>query len=450
MLWWVRRDLRLADNPALVEAADAGAVLPVFVVDPELWDSSGEPRRAFLAGALAELDRACGGHLVVRRGEPAAELAAVGGEVGAPLVTATADSGPYGRRRDEAVGAALDAAGIELRFAGSPYAVEPGRVRKADGSPFRVFTPFSRAWVAHGWDDPLPAPERVEWADGVQGVGVPAAPGVAAALPEPGEAAARRRFEDFLRHDLDSYAEQRNDPGADRTSRLSAYLHFGCIHPRSLLAPLDARRRAHATWRSELCWREFYADVLWHQPGSARTSLQSGMGRMRVDTGELADRRFAAWCEGRTGYPIVDAGMRQLQAEAWMHNRVRMIAASFLVKDLHLDWRRGARWFMDHLVDGDLASNNHGWQWVAGTGTDAAPYYRVFNPVLQGRKFDPTGVYVRRYLPELAGVRGGEVHAPWELRQRPFDAGGYPDPIVDHHAEREEALARYGEARGAR
>ena len=448
MLWWVRRDLRLADNPALVEAAGAGAVLAVFVVDAELWGSAGDPRRAFLAGALAELDRSSGGHLVVRRGDPAVELAAVCAELGASLVIATADCGPYARRRDEAAEVALGAAGVELRFAGSPYAVEPGRLRKGDGTPFKVFTPYCRAWVAHGWEAPLALPERIEWAEGVEGVGIPAAPKLAAAIPEPGEAAAKRRFEDFLRHDLDHYGEERNDPGADRTSRLSAYLHFGCVHPRSLLAPLEVRRRAHATWRSELCWREFYADVLWHHPGSARSSLQPGMAGMRIDTGGLADRRFAAWCEGRTGYPIVDAGMRQLAAEAWMHNRVRMIAASFLVKDLHLDWRRGARWFMRHLVDGDLASNNHGWQWVAGTGTDAAPYFRVFNPVLQGRKFDPTGAYVRRYVPELSGVSDGAVHAPWELRRRPLDAAGYPDPIVDHHTEREEALARYAEVRG--
>jgi deoxyribodipyrimidine photo-lyase len=447
VVWWMRRDLRLADNPAFLEAARAGAVLPLFVVDAELWGSAGDPRKAFLAGALADVDRSSGGHLVVRRGDPATELVSVCDELRASLVIATADYGPYARRRDGAVEAALAAAGVELRFAGSPYAVAPGSVRKGDGSPFRVFTPYSRAWVAHGWGVPLGAPERVEWAERVDGVGIPPAPALSATIPEPGEAAARARFEDFLHYDLDSYGEVRNDPGADRTSRLSAHLHFGCIHPRTLLAPLDAGRRAHGVWRSELCWREFYADVLWQAPASARNSLQPGMAGIRVDTGELADRRFAAWCEGRTGYPIVDAGMRQLAAEAWMHNRVRMIAASFLVKDLHLDWRRGARWFMQHLVDGDLASNNHGWQWVAGTGTDAAPYYRVFNPVLQGRKFDPTGVYVRRYLPELAGVPGGDVHAPWELRQLPFEAGGYPDPIVDHHAERQEALARYGEVR---
>ena len=448
MVWWVRRDLRLEDNPALAEAAGEGAVVPVFVLDDELWGSSGVPRRAFLAGALAELERSSGGHLVVRRGEPATELAAVCAAANASLVVAAADFGPYARRRDEAVGAALAGAGAELRLVGSPYAVEPGRGRKADGTAFRVFTPYSRAWVAHGWGPPRPRPEELRWAEGPDGVGVPAVPATAASIPEPGEAAARRRFEAFVRDDLDRYGEERNDPGADRTSRLSPYLHFGCLHPRTLLARVDARRRSHATWRSELCWREFYADVLWHQPDSARTSLQAGMERMRVDSGPLAEARFAAWCEGRTGYPIVDAGMRQLRTEAWMHNRVRMIAASFLVKDLHLDWRRGARWFMSQLVDGDLASNNHGWQWVAGTGTDAAPYYRVFNPVLQGRKFDPTGAYVRRYLPELSGVPDEAVHAPWEMRRRrPLDAGGYPDPIVDHHAERNEALARYAEAR---
>jgi deoxyribodipyrimidine photo-lyase len=448
VLWWVRRDLRLADNPALAAAAGAGVVLPVFVLDERLWGPAGAARRAFLAGALEHLHAATGGHLVVRRGEPATELTVAADAAGARLVTAAADFGPYARRRDDAVEAALGAAGVELRWVGSPYAVEPGTVRKADGSPFRVFSPFARAWVAQGWGPPVARPERIGWAGGVDGVGIPAAPALDAAIPTPREAAAERRLEAFLRHDLDRYGDARDDPGADATSRLSPYLHWGCLHPRTLLAPLDARRRGHATWRNELCWREFYADVLWHEPGSARASLQAPMAAMRVDEGPEADGRFAAWCEGRTGYPIVDAGMRQLRAEAWMHNRVRMITASFLVKDLHLDWGRGARWFMRHLVDGDLASNQHGWQWVAGTGTDAAPYFRVFNPVLQGRKFDPTGAYVRRWVPELAGVPDAHVHAPWELRQRPFGAGDYPDPIVDHHAERDEALARYAEVRG--
>ena len=211
----------------------------------------------------------------------------------------------------------------------------------------------------------------------------------------------------------------------------------------AVLAELGGTR-SHDRWRTELCWREFYADVLFHRPDSARRALQARMSSMEVDEGRRADQRFAAWAEGRTGYPIVDAGMRQLLAEAWMHNRVRMIVASFLVKDLHIDWTRGARHFMHHLVDGDQASNSHGWQWVAGTGTDPAPCFRVFNPVTQGRTFDPDGTYIRRYVPELAGLDGADVPYPWRSGGRALP---YPAPIVDHAAERREALARYAAVR---
>lgn len=445
VLWWVRRDLRLADNPALAAAVAAGDVLPVFVLDDALWGPSGAARRAFLVECLHHLDESTGSHLVIRKGDPAHELVATARSTGAVSVHAAADFGPYGRRRDDAVADALAGAGIELHWAGSPYAVEPGSVRKGDGTPFRVFTPFSRGWAAHGWDRPLPRPERISWADGPRGVAIPKAPAVDAELPAAGEEAAMRRWADFRDGALDAYADRRNIPDGGHTSRLSPYLKWGCVHPRTLLAELDVHRKGHATFRNELCWREFYADVLWHEPQSAREALQAQMGRMKVDSGALADERFEAWSQGRTGYPIVDAGMRQLLTEGWMHNRVRMIVASFLIKDLHVDWTRGARWFLQHLVDGDLASNNHGWQWVAGTGTDAAPYYRIFNPVTQGLKFDPDGAYVRRYVPELAGVAGKDVHEPWELGALPE---GYPERIVDHKVEREEALERYQAAKG--
>jgi deoxyribodipyrimidine photo-lyase len=442
-IWWVRRDLRLGDNPALAAAAAEGRVLPVFVLDDRLWKPSGDARKAFLAGCLRHLDAATGGHLVVRRGVPAEVLVGVARDAEATTVTAAADFGPYARRRDGDAAEALGHAGVDLRWVGSPYAVEPGTIRKPDGTPFKVFTPFSRAWVSHGWDVPVARPARISWAEGIDGDGPPEAPHVDAALPAPGEEAGRRRLEAFHQDGIDDYHDRRDRPGADATSRLSAYRHWGCLHPRTLLAGLDPRRKGHAVWRSELCWREFYADVLWHQPDSARHSLQPRMAAMRVDGDKRADERFEAWKEGRTGFPIVDAGMRQLRAEAWMHNRLRMIVASFLVKDLHVDWTRGARWFLDRLVDGDLASNNHGWQWVAGTGTDAAPYFRVFNPVSQGQKYDPDGTYVRRWVPELAGVDDRFVHCPWEAPSPTLAAGDYPERIVDHAAEREEALARY-------
>ena len=268
-------------------------------------------------------------------------------------------------------------------------------------------------------------------------------------LPDPGEAAAARRLSRFLAGPVERYDADRDRPDHEGTSRLSPYLRFGCVHPRQVLARIDPASADHRRFESELCWREFYADVLFHRPDSARSAYRPGWADFPVDQGEQADERFAAWTSGLTGYPIVDAGMRQLAGEGWMHNRLRMITASFLVKDLHLDWVRGARWFMRCLVDGDLASNQHGWQWVAGTGTDAAPYFRVFNPVAQGLRFDPGGVYLRRWVPELAGLPDESVHQPWEVVGSLFGAADYPAPIVDHAEERREALARYRAVRGA-
>jgi deoxyribodipyrimidine photo-lyase len=259
------------------------------------------------------------------------------------------------------------------------------------------------------------------------------------ALPEAGEAAARRRWTRYVEERLAGYDGDRDRPDLDATSRMSVHLKWGEIHPRTMLADLAHRRSAGAaTYRKELAWREFYADVLWHRPETAREYLRREFATMAYDE---PGARLTAWQEGRTGYPLVDAGMRQLRATGWMHNRVRMVAASFLVKDLHLEWQHGARHFMRWLVDGDLASNQHGWQWTAGCGTDAAPYFRVFNPVAQGARFDPAGDYVRRWVPELTDVPAKHVHEPWKnpdgLPQ------GYPGPIVDHKQERLEALERY-------
>jgi deoxyribodipyrimidine photo-lyase len=261
-----------------------------------------------------------------------------------------------------------------------------------------------------------------------------------------GEEAARRRWRRWLDRHLGDYDGQRDRPDLDTTSRMSVPLKFGELHPRTLLADIagheGARSAAARTFVTELCWREFYADVLWHHPDSAWRDLKPALSGMRYSR---AERRLEAWQRGETGYPLVDAGMRQLLAEGWMHNRVRMVTASFLVKDLHIWWPEGARHFLAHLRDGDIASNNHGWQWVAGTGTDAAPYFRVFNPVSQGLKFDPDGDYVRRWVPELRHLEGRAAHQPWD-----HDDGyahGYPERIVDHAEEREEALRRYQEAR---
>ena len=437
---WFRRDLRLRDNPALLAARDAGDVLPLFVLDDALRKPSGAPRLAYLYRSLRALDEALDGRLVVLRGKPENVLPRVVRDVSADSVHVAADFGPYGRARDERVEQALD---VELVRTGSPYAVAPGRVRKDDGTPFRVYTPFYRSWQAHGWREPARS-ARPGWVP-YDGTGVPKDPSLPSGLtlPDAGEDAARARWASFRDDRLTGYAGSRNRPDKPGTSRMSVHLKYGEVHPRTLLADLSGRTGTGAeTFRKELAWREFYADVLWQQPESARECLNKTFTEMEIDD---APDRLDAWASGRTGYPIVDAGMRQLLADGWMHNRVRMIVASFLVKDLHVDWTLGARHFMRHLVDGDLASNNHGWQWVAGCGTDAAPFYRVFNPVLQGTKFDPSGDYVRRYVPELRSVEGKAVHEPWELPDPP---SGYPARIVDHAAERREALARYQRVRG--
>lgn len=437
---WFRRDLRLADHPALTSAAAQGPVVGLFVVDPHLWVGAGAARRAWLAASVLAL-REAADDLVVRVGDPADVVPEVARSVGASTVHVTAETTPYGRTRDARVAAALARHGITGRPSGSPYAAPPGTVRTKQGTPYQVFTPFARAWREHASDEPVPAPV-VEWrgassddaAIRLLGEARDTAP---KGMPPAGERAAQERWHAFLADDLDDYHESRDAPGADRTSRLSPYLKVGAIHPRRLLADLSGRDGdGAARFVTELAWREFYADVLWHRPDSAWRDLRS-LTIPYDDPGDALD----AWRAGRTGFPLVDAGMRQLLHQGWMHNRVRMVTASFLVKDLHAWWPVGARHFLDHLVDGDVASNSHGWQWVAGTGTDAAPYFRVFNPVAQGKKFDPDGAYVRRWVPELAHLPGAAAHEPW--RHDDGYAQGYPQRIVDHDAERRVALDRY-------
>ncbi|MEU2350355.1 deoxyribodipyrimidine photo-lyase [Modestobacter sp. NPDC049651] len=443
-LLWFRRDLRLTDHPALLAAIEAagpdGDVLPVFVFDQRLYAPSGEPRRAFLLDCLADLREQTGGALVLRSGDPAQVLPALAAEVGATSVHVTADAGPYGRRRDTAVERALG--DVALVRTGSPYAVAPGRVVKRDGTPFSVFSPFARAWREHGWHEPAPRPDGVRWTTGVRSDDPPPHPDLdGVQLPPAGEAAARAAWGRFRDERLTGYDEGRNLPATAGTSRMSAYLKYGCIHPRTLLADLAGEESESAErYTSELAWRDFYADVLWHRPESAREYLKPELQALGYDSGPHADELVAAWKAGRTGYPIVDAGMRQLLGEAYVHNRVRMIVASFLVKDLHQEWTLGAKYFMEHLVDGDLASNNHGWQWVAGTGTDASPFYRVFNPVTQGKKFDPDGEYVKRWVPELRDLDPKYVHEPWTAPGG--IPAGYPAPVVDHAHERQVALDR--------
>jgi len=445
---WFRRDLRLSDHPALLAAADqADEVLPLFVLDDALRGPAGAPRLAFLYRCLRELEERTEGRLRVLTGQPEQVLARVAREVDATGVHVSSDHGPYGRERDERVRSALGE--TPLVATGSPYGVTPGTLRKADGTAYRVYTPYARAWRERGLRSPATSPRAVAWTDGTLPTdGVPPDPDLGdVRLPEAGEAAALTTWQAFAADGAASYADLRNLPGVQGTSVMSAYLKYGCIHPRTMHAALG-RSQGEQVYAGELIWRDFYADVLWHSPASAREDLTQQLAGLQYDEGAQADARFQAWACGRTGFPIVDAGMRQLLGEAWMHNRVRMIVGSFLTKDLHLHWWRGAHHFMQHLRDGDLASNQHGWQWVAGTGTDASPYFRVFNPVKQGRDYDAAGDYIRRWVPELRDVPGKAVHEPWTLPDGP--PNGYPRPIVDHATERTESLRRYAEVKQAR
>ncbi|MFD0484152.1 cryptochrome/photolyase family protein [Kineococcus sp. GCM10028916] len=445
---WFRRDLRLSDHPALLAAAAEGSVLPLFVIDPALWKPSGDVRRAYLLRSLRALDASLDGNLVVEAGDPAQVVDDVAARVGARRVHVSADAGPYGRRRDDAVATALAGHDRELVRTGTPYAIGPGTILNGSGKPFQVFTPFSRAWNEHGWPAPAADPGDVDWVHdgaGVDGSHWPAEPDLGdLELPEAGEDAAFARWHDFLDGALADYDGERNRPDHDGTSQLSHALKWGELHPRTLLAALRAKRSVGAeTYRTELCWREFYADVLWNRPESAREYYRPQLAAMNY---EPVGESFTAWAEGRTGFPVVDAGMRQLRSVGWVHNRVRMIVASFLVKDLHVDWRSGAREFMHWLRDGDLASNNHGWQWVAGSGTDASPFFRIFNPITQGQKFDPDGSYVRRWVPELGHLAGKSAHTPWDAPGG-YDHG-YPERIVDHAHERQVALEDYARVKG--
>jgi len=440
-LLWYRRDLRVDDLPALSAAvAQDREVLCCFVLDPRLEASSGQRRLQFLGDCLRQLREAFAGRLLVTRGLPQERIPQIAAEISAAEVHVSGDFSPFGRRRDEQVQAALG--GIPLVATGSPYLVSPGRVVKGDGTPYRVFTPYFRRWREHGWRRPaLSRPDSAHWIDPsdlsstiANEVEIPDFGGQVE-IPA-GETVALDHWKAFVASGLDRYEQDRDLLGRNGGSRMSAYLKFGTIHPRTMAADLDTYSPGSAAYLRQLAFRDFYAAVLHHWPRSAWQNWNREFDSIQTDTDAQAQQLFERWKAGTTGFPIVDAGMRELRATGFMHNRVRMIAASFLVKDLHLPWQWGARWFLDQLIDGDLSNNQHGWQWCAGTGTDAAPYFRVFNPTLQGRKFDPDGAYVRRWVPELAGVADAHL-----LRQG--HPPGYPEPIVDHQHERAEALRRY-------
>ncbi|MFL5818981.1 MAG: cryptochrome/photolyase family protein [Conexibacter sp.] len=459
---WVRRDLRMHDHPPLVAALAAhDRVLPVYVLDPTLLAGrfASGPRTAFLLDCLHELDGALrerGSGLVVRHGAPERELPAFAEAVGAAAVYWASDATPYALARDRRVGALLRQAGVEAVPGPGNFVADVGRPRTKAGGPFTVFTPFHRAWSAlerrpvHRAPGKLPAlPRGVDHGQlprlaelSLGGGDELAAPAVSA-----GESSAREALSDWLASDLAAYGD-RHDRLAGGTSRLSPHLRFGTLSPREV----EERARRHggagaAAFTRQLAWRDFYAHVLLHHPGDR---LHEHQERMRALDWDEDPQLLAAWQEGRTGYPLVDAGMRQLRASGWMHNRARLVAGSFLTKDLQFDWRAGEAWFMRWLLDGDVAQNNGNWQWIASVGVDPAPAFRrLLNPSLQQRRHDPDGEYVRRWVPELRGVPDQRLAEPWRMSEEEQAAAGctigrdYPAPVVDHAHERRRALERY-------
>ena len=436
---WFRRDLRINDHPALLAAVEsAEQVIPLFILDKTQIKEAGAKLLAYMAQSLRSLDESLGNNLHIIEGDQVEVLTALIKKYDVQEVHISAEYERYGAERD----AKVEAAGIKLVRTGSPYAVTPGRVVKpSDATPYKVYTPFYRAWRTHGWRAPAKTPKSMKFVQPTSEYrnfpDFPLPKGVE--IIKAGEAAALSRFKEFTKKGLDTYDENRNFAGIDGTSKMSSYLKFGEIHPRTLLENLG-ESKAHDTFRKEIAWREFYADVLFNNPMTDREYYAPRFADMRYDE---PGAQFKAWCEGKTGYPFVDAAMRQLIREGWMHNRTRMVVASFLVKDLHLEWQLGERFFADHLIDYDVASNAHGWQWTAGTGTDASPYYRVFNPIEQGKRFDENGDYIRKYVPELAHLSAAEIHEPWLYLDG--YSKGYPERLVDHAIERLESLERLKE-----
>lgn len=466
-LVWFRRDLRLDDHPALRAALEAGhAPIPVYVLAPDEeapW-APGAASAAWLDRSLRALRaslRALGSDLVIRRGPSTESLLALAAETGAECVYWHRLYEPACIARDTAAKAALKAKGLGARSFNGALLVEPWAVTNGSGDPYRVFTPFWKN-VRQALDDvrPLPAPRALPPVPDVESLDVDAL-GLSPHPREgdwhlgfwrhwtPGEAGAAKQLDTFVRRAVQGYKEQRNFPGRRATSRLSPHLHFGELSPRRIVATLSSARLPATAqpdlehYLSELGWREFSHHLLYHFPHTCDENMNPRFAEFRW--AEPDESRLAAWQRGRTGVPLVDAGMRELWATGWMHNRARMVVASFLTKNLRYHWLHGARWFWDTMVDADLPNNTQGWQWTAGTGADAAPYFRIFSPVAQAGKFDPAGAYVRRWVPELAGLPDAAMPEPWahgDLLARL--APDYPRrPIVDLKASRAEALAAY-------
>jgi deoxyribodipyrimidine photo-lyase len=453
---WFTSDLRLTDNPALA-AGRRGEIAAVFVLDPEcLARAAAAPRRvAFMMACLAELDRALaarGSRLLVCEGAAEDELPRVAAALGARLLTHARNYEPAAMRRETRVVRALGGIGIDTEGHDASSVHPPGEIRSRAGSAYVMYGAFARAWSAHPIAPRVTTPRR--WVPGAAlaclgrcGLDAPRA----TASPLAGEPAARRRLSEFIRHHLRGYAAARDLPGAGGTSRLSPHLRFGTISAADAARQVRAAagagremRESATTWLRELAWRDFFAQLLQAFPHAARRSFRPLRIRWRID-----DDGFRRWQDGRTGYPLVDAGMRELSATGFMHNRARMVTASFLTRHLLLDWRLGEAHFMAHLLDGQLSQNNGNWQWVAGTGADAQPFHRIFSPVRQGQRFDREGSYVKRWVPELLRVPTGHVHEPWTLTRgdRRALCPDYPPPVVGHEEARARALAALGRAR---
>jgi deoxyribodipyrimidine photo-lyase len=474
-LVWFRRDLRLADHAALYHALKAARrVVCVFVFDRAILDplradgATADRRVEFIHAALDELDaslRAHGSALVVRHAVASEAIPHLADEFSADAVFANEDYEPYARERDGAVAAALGRAGRALHLFKDQVIFARDEVLTGAGKPFSVFTPYKNAWLKKLTDfylkaypverhaaalAPLPPQPRSTLAE----LGFELSNLRALQVPL-GSGGAQQLVDDFVTR-IDGYDEARNYPAVRGPSYLSVHLRFGTVSVRQLARLAHERARTGstgaATWLSELVWRDFYQQVLWHQPHVATQAFRPEYDRITWDE---APDLFAAWCEGRTGYPLVDAAMKQLNDTGYMHNRLRMVTASFLTKDLGIDWRRGERYFARQLIDYDLAANNGGWQWAASTGCDAQPYFRIFNPVAQSEKFDPEGRFIKRYLPLLADFSAKEIHAPWRAPPLRQQAAGcvvgrdYPAPVVDHAQAREATLARYAVVRRA-
>ncbi len=464
IIHWFRRDLRVDDNTALATAArDADRVVPVFILDEHYARDPrvGPARFRFLRESLEDLEwrlSAVGGRLLVRQGPAARALPELLAETGAEAVYANEEIGPYPEHRDREAAGAVEAAGGKFRLFPDELVVAPGAVATDAGDPYTAYTPFSKKWVAAEKRDPVAAPAELT---SPELAGVPLASvrawrdlGPDPDSPRGGEREARTLLARFFETAAARYAEDRDRPDRAGTSRLSPHLHFGTISARTVRAAAEeAWKAAPPPLRDpirkfvlELAWREFCHHVLFHFPRVATESFRPEFDRMDWSVDPV---RFDAWKAGRTGYPLVDAAMRELATTHWMHNRSRMVAASFLTKDLHLHWRHGEAWFEHELADADLANNNGGWQWAAGCGTDAAPYFRIFNPVLQSEKFDPEGRYVRRFVPELARVPDAKIHRPWTMTpEEQRDSGcrignDYPAPLVEHAREKQVALAMF-------